>query len=332
MFNTDNAQRLKIFTWHIHGSYLFYLSQGDYDLYIPVNADRTEGYYGRGETFPFGGNVTEVPAAEVRNLDIDCILFQSEKNFLVDQYEVLSEAQRQLPSLYLEHNTPVEHPTNTLHIMNDPEVMLVHVTHYNRLMWNNQVPLVQVIEHGVHEPAARYTGELEKGIVVINHIKERGRIAGWDIYEALRKKVPLDLVGMGTEQYGGLGEVLHPRLPAFTARYRFLFNPMRYTSFGLAVCEAMMMGMPVVAMATTEYATVLKNGQTGFVHTNLEELAAGMHALLDNVALARDMGQQARTLALHQFNIDRFVRDWNRLFHLAINRKKLIYENNSIYQ
>ncbi len=26
---------LKVFTWHIHGSYLFYLSQGDYELYIP---------------------------------------------------------------------------------------------------------------------------------------------------------------------------------------------------------------------------------------------------------------------------------------------------------
>jgi hypothetical protein len=28
--------RIKIFTWHIHGSYLYYLSQGDYDIYIPT--------------------------------------------------------------------------------------------------------------------------------------------------------------------------------------------------------------------------------------------------------------------------------------------------------
>ncbi|WP_235904258.1 hypothetical protein [Arcticibacter tournemirensis] len=48
---TGGNTRLKIITWHIHGSYLYYLSQGNYDLYIPVKDDRSEGYYGRGETF-----------------------------------------------------------------------------------------------------------------------------------------------------------------------------------------------------------------------------------------------------------------------------------------
>lgn len=326
------TQRLKIFTWHIHGSYLYYLSQGDYDLYIPVNEKRTEGYYGRGETFPFGPNVIEVPAAEVKNLDVDCILFQSEKNFLVDQYEILTAEQRMLPALYLEHNTPADNPTNTLHVMNDPGVVLVHVTHYNQLMWKSTVPHVKVIEHGVTAPEARYSGELEKGIVVINHIKERGRIAGWDIYEAVRKKIPLDLVGMGTERYGGLGEVLHPLLPAFTARYRFFFNPMRYTSFGLAVCEAMMMGMPVASLATTEYAVLLKDGYTGFVNTNIDKLMAGMQALLSDAALARQLGQHAMALAMDQFNIHRFVKEWTSMFRYAMNTKKLIYEKNSIYQ
>ncbi len=43
--------KIKIFTWHIHGSYLFYLSQGNYDIYIPTKPEKTEGYYGRGELF-----------------------------------------------------------------------------------------------------------------------------------------------------------------------------------------------------------------------------------------------------------------------------------------
>jgi hypothetical protein len=321
------AQRLKIFTWHIHGSYLYYLSQGDYDLYIPVNDKKTEGYYGRGETFPFGPNVIEVPAREVRNLDFDCILFQSEKNFLLDQFDVLTAEQRALPAVYLEHNTPEEHPTNTLHIMNDPEAVLVHVTHYNKLMWKNSTPLVKVIEHGVTEPAARYTGELARGVVVINHIKERDRIAGWDIYQEVSQRIPLDLVGMGTGRYGGLGEVLHPDLPAFTARYRFFFNPMRYTSFGLAVCEAMMMGMPIVGLATTEYAAMLKDGYTGFVHTNIDRLIAGMQALLDDAPLACRLGQHAQAVALEQFNINRFVKEWEALFRFAMTTKNLTLWN-----
>jgi glycosyltransferase involved in cell wall biosynthesis len=190
---------------------------------------------------------------------------------------------------------------------------------------------VKVIEHGITEPEARYSGELEKGIVVINHIKERGRIAGWDIYEEISKEVPLDLVGMGTERYGGLGEILHPLLPDLIGRYRFFFNPMRYTSFGLAVCEAMMMGMPIAALATTEYAAVLKDGYTGFVNTNTDKLIAGMQAMLSDAALARKLGQHAMAMALDQFNIYRFVREWESTFRFAMNTKKLNYAKNSIY-
>lgn len=75
-----DQRRLKVFTWHIHGSYLYYLSQGNYDLYIPVNDKKNEGYYGRGKTFPFGNNIIGVPANEVRNLDFDLILFQTDEN------------------------------------------------------------------------------------------------------------------------------------------------------------------------------------------------------------------------------------------------------------
>src|SRR5688500_12973858 len=106
--DTVGQQRLKIFTWHIHGSYLYYLSQGNYDIYIPVTNGQREGYYGRGKTFPFGSNVHEISAASVKYHDFDIVLFQSSTNYLVDQFEILSEEQRKLPRIYLEHNTPHE--------------------------------------------------------------------------------------------------------------------------------------------------------------------------------------------------------------------------------
>ncbi|MBE9464243.1 glycosyltransferase [Dyadobacter subterraneus] len=323
----QHQTRLKIFTWHIHGSYLFYLSQGPYDIYIPTKPEKTEGYYGRGETFPFGANVIEVPVEELKNLEFDCILFQSEKNFLIDQHEVLSDYQKQLPKVYVEHNTPEKHPTNTRHVLNDPSVLMVHVTHFNKLMWDNgNIPNIKVIEHGVCVPEVKYQGSIPKGIVVINHIEQRGRITGWDIFDEVRKHVPLDLVGMGTKESGGLGEVLNPVLPEFISQYRFFFNPIRYTSFGLAVCEAMMTGMPVVALATTEYVNVLKNGKTGFIDTNIENLIAGMKSLIDNPALAHQMGSEAKEIAQAKFDINRFTNDWNETFHQALQQNKHSYE------
>jgi hypothetical protein len=309
MSSIRNSDRLKIFTWHIHGSYLYYLSQCDLDIYIPVNEKKNEGYYGRGKTFLFGDNVIEVPVAEVKEMAFDWILFQSEKNFRIDQYEILSEEQRHLPAVYLEHNAPEPHPVNSNHPLYNPEVLLVHVTHYNKLMWKNNVPIVKVIEHGIPDPVNQYSGEIKKGIVVINHIRERGRITGWDIFEEVRSKVPVDLAGMGTEQYGGLGEVLFPKLNPFITRYRFFFNPIRHTSFGLSVCEAMMAGMPVVSLATSEYANLLRNGECSFVNTDVDALIEGMKLLLSDWPLATQMGQCARELALAHFGIDRFKRE-----------------------
>src|SRR5688500_4955760 len=96
----------KIFTWHIHGSYLYYLSQGDFVIYIPASPDKKNRNIGRGDTFPFGDNVIEVPAEHVKEVDFDCILFQTRENYQIDQFEILSEEQRKLPRIYLEHDPP----------------------------------------------------------------------------------------------------------------------------------------------------------------------------------------------------------------------------------
>ncbi|MCQ6956528.1 glycosyltransferase family 4 protein [Mucilaginibacter aquariorum] len=312
--------KLKIFTWHIHGSYLYYLSLGDYDIYIPTKPGRTEGYYGRGETFPFGDNVIEIPANKVKDEQFDCILFQTNQNYTVDQFEILSAEQRELPKIYLEHDPPRQHPTDTKHLINDPDIILVHVTHFNKLMWdNNNIP-TRVIEHGVTNTGVIYTGQLDKGIVVINNLPTRGRLLGLDVFLEARKHVPLDLVGMGTGELG-LGEVLHPQLPEFQSRYRFFFNPIRYTSLGLAICEAMMMGIPVVGLAATELSAVIDNGYSGFIHTDINYLIEKMKLLIKDPELAREIGNNGREVAMTRFNIERFTNDWEQLFTEVTSRK-----------
>ncbi len=333
MNNLYSSTKLRIFTWHIHGTYLYYLSQGNYEIFIPTNAQKDEGYYGRGETFPFGDNVIEVPVNEVKNLDFDCILFQTNKNFLVDQHEILSEQQRNLPRIYLEHDPPTKNPTDQKHIINDPNILMVHVTHFNKLMWQNDNCTVNVIDHGVVKPPVFYTGELEKGIVVVNHLHQRGRKLGADIFNKVCKQIPLDLVGMGTKEYGGLGEVLHPQLPSFISKYRFFFNPIRYTSMGLAVIEAMMTGMPVVALATTEYTTVISNNISGIIHSDPDYLIKKMKELLSNKSLAVSLGEEGKNVAERRFNIERFTKEWEQTFQTAIRLKGKMYDKeNSIYQ
>ena len=308
------TKRLRILTWHIHGNYLYYLSQVPHDFLLPTDAQRSPGYAGRAGTLPWGANVTEVPVEQVREASFDCVLYQSRSAWERDRFNLLSEAQRKLPRIFLEHDPPQAHPTDTRHIVDDPDAMLVHVTAFNDLMWDSGRTPTTVIEHGVKPlSAARYSGELERGIVVVNNLSRRGRRLGADVFHRVREQVPLDLVGMDAERAGGLGEIGNVALAAHIARYRFFFNPIRWTSLGLAVIEAMMVGLPIVALATTEMSTVVRNGESGWVDTRIDMLVERMQALLADPAEARRLGDNARRDAIERFNIDRFAAEWSRL-------------------
>ena len=311
-------RRLRILTWHVHGSYLYYLSHCPHDFILPVKAGRPEGYGGRSGTLAWPPNVSEIDAADVRKASFDCILFQSRRNYLQDQHEILAPEQRALPRIFLEHDPPREHPTDTRHIVDDPDMLLVHVTHFNDLMWDSNRTPTAVVDHGVQVPAhLGYDGSLPRGIVIVNGLPVRGRRLGLDIIERVRRKVPLDIVGMQSELVGGLGEVPWNELAQFEVRYRFFFNPIRYTSLGLAVCEAMMLGMPIVGLATTEMSATIDDGVNGFLGTDVELLIDRMHELLADRVLASALGARARETARRRFNMQRFIADWQAVFEYA---------------
>jgi glycosyltransferase involved in cell wall biosynthesis len=303
---------LRILTWHVHGNYLYYLTQVPHDWYVLSKPGRPPGYAGRCGELPWGDNVHDLPVDRMGEMQFDCIVYQSHAHYEVDRHELLTEWQQRLPRIYLEHDPPQAHPTNTLHPVQDPGALIVHVTHFNDLMWDNGVTPTRVIEHGVLVPRdVVYSGEKAEGIVVVNNMRKRGRRLGADLWREMRERVPLTLIGMDAESEGGIGEVRNVDVPAFIAKYRFFFHTCRYTSLGLAACEAMMIGMPVVAPATTEIVTVIRSGVNGYVDTNRAALAGAMQELLRDPALARRWGEAARETALERFGIGRFVRDWS---------------------
>ena len=308
-------RRLKILIWHIHGSYLNTLARLEHDWYLPTKPDRPEGYGGRGPTFDLPDYMREVPTEEVHKLDLDLIIYQTPKNYFEDAPEILSSEQRALPKIYLEHNTPKPHATDTRHPIDDPNVLLVHVTHYNRLMWDNGRTPITVIEHSVAiDPTATYRGTLERGVTVVNGMQKRPRITGYDLFQQAQAVLPLDAIGMQTEEFGGLGDIPYRSLHQRMADYRFLFSPIRYTSLPLAVIEAMTIGMPVVALATTELPTVIEHGKSGYISCDPDVLIENMHYLLTHPREAQEMGAYAQSVARDRFGLERFKRDWNSAF------------------
>lgn len=306
------ARRLRILTWHVHGNYLYNLTQVPHDFYLAVDPDGSPGRAGRVGALPWGDNVHEAPLERISQLPFDVVLYQHRAGWDDDRERWLSPAQRELPRIYLEHDPPQQHPTDTRHWVQDRGALLVHCTHFNALMWDAGITPTRVIEHGVKPMSdVRYQGDSAIGLVVVNHLERRGRRLGADLYRSLVKEVPLLLAGMGSETMpGGLGEVSQTKLPRLMATHRFFFHPVRYTSMGLAVIEAMLVGQPVVGLATTELATVITNGHNGFVDNRPAVLADVMWQLLHDRSLAMDWGERGRALAQERFGIDRFVADW----------------------
>jgi hypothetical protein len=305
---------LRILTWHVHGNYLWYLSHIPHELVLPVQPGRPHGYGGRAGPFPWPERVHEIPAEQVPQIPVDAVIYQAHRHWLSDRHWLLSPAQRAVPQIFLEHDPPRESPTGTCHPVDDPDALIVHVTAFNDLMWDCGATPTTVIEHGVAvPPGVAYSGHRPVGVTVVNDLAARGRRLGADVFARARERVPLELVGMRSEEMGGRGEVAPPDLAAFMAAYRFYFHPVRYTSLGLSLCEAMAVGLPVVGLATTELPTIIANGINGFVDTDPRRLECVMRELIADPGLARAIGAAGRATARERFSIDRFVHDWDLL-------------------
>lgn len=302
---------MRVLVWHVHGSYATALVQGDHTYLFPVLRDRGPDGLGRARTWEWPPNAVEVTPEELRDAAFDVVVLQRphELDELCEQWTGRRPG-RDVPAIYLEHNAPqgrieaMRHPT-----ADRGDVLLVHVTHFNALFWDAGTTRTRVIEHGVIDPGRRYSGELARGVAVINDAVRRGRVTGTDLLEPLGEAAPLDLFGMRSEPLGG-ADVPQSELHDEMARRRVYVHPIRWTSLGLALIEAMQLGMPVVAVGTTEVADAVP-GTAGVVSTDVGRLQAGLRELVADPDAARAAGERARAHALERFGLERFLADWD---------------------
>jgi glycosyltransferase involved in cell wall biosynthesis len=203
------------------------------------------------------------------------------------------------------------------------DIPIAHVTHFNRLFYDNGRAPTTVIEHGIVDPGERYTGELARAAVVVNEPVRRGRTTGGDLLPGLAEAAPVDVFGMGLsglhEKYGldPARVALHDDPPqaamhAELARRRVYVHPVRWTSLGLSLLEAMHLGMPVVGLATTEAVEAVPP-EAGVLSTRPERLWEAVRVFLHDEDAARLAGKAARAAALERYGLDRFLADWDRL-------------------
>ena len=86
--------------------------------------------------------------------------------------------------------------------------------------------------------------------------------------------------------------------------------------------DAADLGLPVVGLATTELVTVIENGNSGFIDTDVQRLIDPMRMLLSDPEQARRIGAAGRKVAQERFDIRRFARDWEQTFALVTGKSR----------
>lgn len=304
---------MRILLWHVHGSWTTALVQGGHEYVVPVLPDRGPDGLGRARTWTWPDRVREVAPEQAHDLDLDVVILQRPHELALAEDWLGRRPGRHVPAVYVEHNAPQGRIADMRHPCSDrPEITLVHVTNFNDLLWDAGAAPTRVIEHGIVDPGYRYTGGLPRVAVAINEARRRGRVTGTDLLPRFEAALPLDLFGMDAAALGGIENLPQERLHEEMARRRLYLHPIRWTSLGLSLLEAMHLGMPVVALAVTEVPEAVPP-EAGIVSTRVETLVDGARQLLADREEAVVRGKAAREAALERFGLSRFLRDWDAL-------------------
>jgi glycosyltransferase involved in cell wall biosynthesis len=296
--------------------------QGNHDYFVPVLPDRGPDGRGRAQTYPWPDSVREVTPEELPGTELDVAVLQRPHELALFQtWTGRALGRYGVPAVYVEHNTPrgdVDDWQHPLAARND--IPIVHVTEFNRMMWDNGRAPALMIEHGVPDYGYRYTGRIESLAVSVNEPVRRWRVAGMDLVRSIAEHVPVSVYGMGADGLrarfrDGLAATddlsqagLHDRMGEHLA----YLHPYRWTSLGLSLVEAMTLGCPVLVNATTA-APESVPPEAGVVSSDPAALARTALRWRADRDEARQAGLAAREHALRRFGLMRFLDDWDHV-------------------
>lgn len=309
---------MRVLVWHVHGGWMDGFLRGGHEYLVPVEP---------GHPLPVRRpNVREIPPGELRDAEVDAVVLQRTGE-IAEAARLLGRAPgRDVAAVFVEHNTPKRLPVTERHpLAGRDDIPVVHVTRFNRLVWDCGDAPTRVVEHGVPDPGPRYTGELPALGVVVNEPVRRGRITGTDLLPRFAAEAPIhcfgigveelpEALGLGSERLRPLGDLPTGRLHLELARRRAYVHTPRWTSLGLSLLEAMHLAMPVLALAATEAPRAVPP-EAGAISADPDELAAVARLLIDDPDEARSRGRAARAFALEHYGLARFLADWDEVLH-----------------
>jgi hypothetical protein len=314
---------MRILLWHVHGSWTTAFVQGTHEYLLPVVPDRGPDGLGRARTWDWPGSAVERSPEELADGPRpDVVVLQRPRDAELLQRWTGLRAGLDVPAVHVEHDTPRGDVAGWRHPLADQRAIpIVHVTHFNAAMWDNGCAPVHVVEHGVLDGGSLWTGEQPRLAMSVNEPVRRWRVAGMDLAARVARQLPVDVYGMQVDQLvdrdaafadGRHADLWQNELHARVAEHRAYLHTYRWTSLGLSLLEAMMLGAPVLVLSATAAPEAVP-ATAGLVSSDVDALIREGRRLIANPDAAAAMGAAGRAHALAHFSVARFLRDWDQL-------------------
>jgi hypothetical protein len=161
------------------------------------------------------------------------------------------------------------------------------------------------------EEYPEWTGDLQRGLRVSNHILRRPSVLRWDFHQAAFGDLPVTLVGHNPELQGVKPAANWPDLKKILSLHRFYIHtsdPRFEDGFNMAMLEAMAAGLPV--LGNRHPTSPIVNEVNGFLSDDPSELRGYALRLLDDRELALRLGLAASETVRKQFPPERFAQSF----------------------
>ena len=253
-------------------------------------------------------------------VDFDLVLSQNK----FGQFQVAHPIARQLhlPLISLEHTLPVPHwPQSHRQALKGMKGHVnIFISEYSLGEWDwDDFKNTVIIHHGVDcekfKPLDNNTRD-PHCLSVVNDWINRDWCCGFQIWKRVSEGFETKVLGdtPGLSEPAGLDELVDAYQTS-----RIFLNTSTISPIPTSLLEAMACGCAVVSTATCMIPEIIKNGVNGFVTNDENKMREYIELLLSDEELAADMGRKAAETIRLEFSEDKFIENWNSVFHKAAN-------------
>lgn len=173
-----------------------------------------------------------------------------------------------------------------------------------------------------------WTGASAEAITIAQNMAHRAEFCNYEAFLAIAKDKPVYLYGTSNERSGDLwkGYMSYQDMKQKLRDVRaFIYTGTQPACYTLALIEAMMTGVPVVALGAEhgnsmniagdmyEVQDIIQNGVNGFVSDDIDYLRTVVDALLKDHNLAKRISENGRQTAKKLFGKEMVKNKWKAL-------------------